>query len=111
MDVEGYEYEIFRGMPQTLKKNIKILVELHPHLISDKLNEIFQILEQNNFKVQFAVFENKVVENKILRFLMKKAGENLPLIVSNMSVQELKCLMAMNPTLSPNVIFEKNITK
>ena len=114
MDVEGYEYEIIKGMAKTLKGNIKILVELHPlrpYLGPEKIDEILQILEQNDFAVRFAVFEDKVVENRIVRFLLKKAGNKLPIVASNISMQELKKLIEDNQRLpNPNVVFEKHIS-
>lgn len=114
MDVEGYEYEIIKGMANTLDSNVKILVELHPwrpYLDTHRMNEIFDILEQNNFKVKFAVFEDKVEENKIIRLLSKKAGSKLPIVASNISMRELKRLLDENPYLaSPNVLFEKQVS-
>ena len=111
MDVEGYEYEILKGMPKTLSSNIKMLIELHPwrpFLDPAKMNEILDILEQNQFRVKFAVFEEKVEENKVIKLLLKKAGSKLPLVVSNMSIQGLRKLLADNPRLaSPNVLFVK----
>lgn len=109
MDVEGYEYEIFKGMAKTLKGNARILVELHyglPFLEPKRVDEIFSILEQNHFRVRFAVFENKVEENKVVQSLLKKAGCKLPIVASNLSVQEFKKLLEENP-MSPNVLFEK----
>jgi FkbM family methyltransferase len=114
MDVEGYEYEIIKGMAKTLKGNIKILAELHPlrcYIDPEKMDELFQVLEQNNFTVRFVVFEDKVVENRIVRFLLKKAGDKLPIVASNISMQELKKLIEDNPGVaSPNVVFEKQIS-
>jgi FkbM family methyltransferase len=111
MDVEGYEYEILKGMPQTLRSNIKMLIELHPwrpFLDPAKMSEILDILEQNQFIVKFAVFEDKVKENKVIRVLLKKAGSKLPLVTSNISIEELRNLLADNPRLaSPNVLFVK----
>lgn len=108
MDVEGYEYEIIKGMPQALKRNMKILVELHPFFLLQKLDEIFQILGQNNFKIRFVVFEDKVKENKIVRYLMKKGGlSNLPITASNISMQDLRTLINQNPEVGVNVLFEK----
>ncbi len=77
------------------------------------MDEIFQILEQNNFTVRFVVFENKIVENRIVRFLLKKAGDKLPIVASHISVQELKKLMKKKTNRgvgSPNVVFEKQIS-
>jgi FkbM family methyltransferase len=111
MDVEGFEYEIIKGMTETLKGNVKILVELHPlprYMKPGKMEEIFQILEQNNFKVRFAVFEDKVEETRLIRFLLKKAGDKLPIINSNMSIPEFKKMLKENIQFaSPNVVFEK----
>jgi len=114
MDVEGYEYEIIKGMAKTLKGDIKILVELHPlrpYLGPEKIDEIFRVLEQNGFGVRFVVFEDKVVENRIVRFLLKKAGDKLPIVAWNISMQELKKLIDDNPKLpNPNVVFERHIS-
>jgi len=111
MDVEGFEYEIIKGMHETLKGNVKILVELHPlprYMKPGKMEEIFQILEQNNFKVRFAVFEDKVEETRLIRFLLKKAGDKLPILNSNMSIPEFKKMLKENIQFaSPNVVFEK----
>jgi FkbM family methyltransferase len=110
MDVEGYEYEIFKGMPQTLKGDLKILVELHSsnYLSAEKLSEIFQILTQNNFRVRFAVFEGKARENKIAKYLWQKAGvSSTTFVVKNSSLEELQKVMKDHPKLSPNVMFEK----
>jgi FkbM family methyltransferase len=113
MDVEGFEYEIIKGMSETLKGNLKILVELHPlpkYMKPGKMDEIFQMLEQNNFKVRFAVFEDKVEENRLIRFLLKKAGNKLPIINFNMSIPEFKKTLKENIQFaSPNVVFEKQI--
>ena len=115
MDVEGFEYEIIKGMAETLKGNVKILVELHPlprYMKPGKMEEIFQILEQNNFKVRFAVFEDKVEENRLIRFLLKKAGDKLPIINSNMSIPEFKKMLKENIQFaSPNVVFEKQTSQ
>ena len=111
MDVEGFEYEIIKGMSETLKGDVKILVELHPlprYMKPGKMEEIFQILEQNNFTVRFAVFEDKVEETRLIRFLLKKAGDKLPIINSNMSIPEFKKMLKENIQFaSPNVVFEK----
>jgi hypothetical protein len=73
------------------------------------MDELLDILEQNDFRAKFVVFENKVKENKIVTLLMKKAGDKLPIVSSNMSIQELRLLIEENLMLrvSPNVIFEK----
>jgi FkbM family methyltransferase len=111
MDVEGYEYEILKGMSNTLKSDIKILMELHSipkYLSPKKLDELYQILEENNFRAKFVVFENKIIEKWLLKFLHKESGEKLPIIAANISLEELKILVKENQYLaSPNILFEK----
>ena len=109
MDVEGYEYQIFKGMPETLKGNTRIFMELHygpPFISIEKMNEFFRLLEENKYRVRFAVFEDKVEDIKVVRALLKKSGYKLPIILTNVSVQELKRVLEKNP-MSPNVLFEK----
>jgi len=56
MDVEGYEYEIFKGMEKTLTYKPKILIEIHGNILTNQqLNHIFKTLENHNYKVEFAV--------------------------------------------------------
>ncbi len=111
MDVEGYEYEILKGMQSTLKENVKILMELHTapgYLSPQKLDEVYQIMENNNYRAKFVVFENKINESKLVEVLYKKSGERLPIIASDMSMQELKKLVIDNQELAcPNILFEK----
>jgi hypothetical protein len=107
MDVEGYEYEIFLGMNQALKNDIKILVELHTPFLKEKLGEILGILKQNGFAVRFVVFEDKTQENRVIRVLMRKAGHKLPVFASNISIDELGVLMEKHAGDSPCVLFEK----
>lgn len=111
MDVEGYEYEIFKGMTQTLKGDVKILLELHPmprYLNPKHLEELYKLLEENNFRVRFVVFEEKVKENTVLSVLSKKSGNKLPITATNITIQELKKLVdAYKELTSPNILFEK----
>ena len=47
MDVEGYEYQIFQGMTQTLKGDTRIFMELHygpPFISLEKMDEFFHLL-------------------------------------------------------------------
>ena len=108
MDVEGYEYEIIKGMPHLLEQNISLLIELHPLFLSEKIRELFEILEQNNFRVRFAVFEEKTEENPIVRSLTRKVrGDKLPVYLFQVSFQDLERVIAENPDIAPNVLFQK----
>ncbi len=111
MDVEGYEYEILSGMVQTLKGNLKILIEVHPYFLLEKLDDFFQILRQNGFWVRFAVFEGKAKENSIVNSLWQKGGvSSTTFVVENVSLRELQNLIKKHPALYPNVLFEKKLS-
>lgn len=111
MDVEGFEYEIIKGMKQTLQGKTNILLELHPepaYLKPEKLAELLNILEENHYRVKFIVYEHKVRENPITRTLLRHAGDKLPIVGENMSIKQLRQII---PTYSyvaaPNILFEK----
>ena len=115
MDVEGYEYNIVRGMTKTLQENTKILMELHPLKLSkEQLEEMFEILKANNFKVKFAVYDHDVKEHRIVQYLMRKLGDELPLIFLDITIDELAELIqtiparVRVPTICPHVLFSKN---
>lgn len=58
MDVEGYEYEIIKGMANILKSNkpLILFIELHPFMMSkDDMKNLIDTLKRNNFKVK-AIF-------------------------------------------------------
>ena len=60
MDAEGYEFEILKGAEKFLKKdNIRLMIEVHPHLLSDKFSDFVKIIIDNNFKCDFMAFESK----------------------------------------------------
>lgn len=111
MDVEGFEYEIIKGMTQTLKGNTKILLELHTQptcLRPGKLEELLQILEDNHYKIKFIVYEHKVRENWVTRVLLRRAGDQLPITGSNISIHHLKEFIPLYRDLTaPNILFEK----
>lgn len=72
MDVEGYEYNIMKGMKETLKKDVKILMEVHGDLLTGRrTEEIFKTLKENGFKIQFAV-RDRTCGSKIAEQLMYK---------------------------------------
>jgi len=116
MDVEGYECNIIRGMAKTLQENTKILMELHPTKVSkEQLEEMFETLKANNFKVKFAVYDHTVKEHRIVQYLMRKLGDELPLIFLNMTIDELSDLIQTQhalipniPAICPHVLFSKN---
>jgi FkbM family methyltransferase len=79
MDVEGYEYNIIKGMKETLKKDVKLLIEVHGFLMTkEQLNEIFRILKQNHFKVKFAIVEAKRI-NRLADHVRKKIYPDVPI--------------------------------
>lgn len=111
MDVEGFEYEIIKGMEQTLKGKPNILLELHAqpsYLEPEKLDELLQILEDCQYRVKFVVYEHKVRENPITRTLLRHAGDKLPIVGENMSIKQLRQFIPTYRYLTaPNILFEK----
>ena len=58
MDVEGYEYQIIKGMTDILESNkpLILFIELHPFMMSEyEMYNLIETLKQNNFKVK-AIF-------------------------------------------------------
>ncbi|MCK4575172.1 FkbM family methyltransferase [candidate division WOR-3 bacterium] len=58
MDVEGYEYQIIKGMLDILSsgKPLILFIELHPFMMSEyEMHNLIKTLKQNNFKVK-AIF-------------------------------------------------------
>jgi FkbM family methyltransferase len=79
MDVEGYEYEIIKGMEKTLGANkpLKLFMEIHPPYLGKKLIDLLNTLEQYNFRFKIGISEPPFVNprslsGRILKFLSKK---------------------------------------
>ncbi|MFA4855196.1 MAG: FkbM family methyltransferase [archaeon] len=77
MDVEGYEYEILRGMGQTMKKdrNMQFFIEIHADFMGrEKTIELFRIMKESGFRHCRVVMESpdafkfagKIVSKEIL---------------------------------------------
>jgi len=82
MDVEGYELEILKGMPNLLASNtpLKMLIEVHFDILMEKTVELCQILKKANFHIGMAsvephpmVMQSKTAKN-IIRFWEKGIG-------------------------------------
>ena len=55
MDLEGYEYNVIKGMKNTLKdkKSLKLFIEFHPHLIDRKKTLfVLKTLKDNGFETK-----------------------------------------------------------
>ena len=84
MDTEGYEYEIIRGMSQTLAKRLpmKMFIEFHFDIIGkEKSLELLTILQTNGFEISDATIEEWIVGSHqhkfiahIVSYLAKKSG-------------------------------------
>ena len=80
MDVEGFEHEILSGMTQTLNGNLRILAELHPYNLCEKLDEIFQILRQLASAFDSQSLNPKLTKIKLLTKLLILYGKKAELI-------------------------------
>lgn len=83
MDVEGFEYEIIKGMKKLLgqtEKHLKIFMELHCDILLEKQAEMCEMLKYTGFTVKKASFEPhpSVQRHKwalpLLRFLDTRLG-------------------------------------
>ena len=69
LDVEGYEIEVLKGMPNLLQQNIIIFSEFYLKLLKEynEPHEFFDILTKNNFEF-FDVRKNLFKTDKIKIF-------------------------------------------
>lgn len=72
MDVEGFEIAIIQGMRETLAHKPKLLIEVHPHIMTrEQLEEMFSIIHESGY--------TNVVEIKDKNEIwMKRSGEIRP---------------------------------
>lgn len=100
MDVEGYEYQIVKGMKKTLgtRLPLTILMELHcGNLTVEQSRELLQLLKDNGFEITDVVFEgwtkgssSHKVLHKAARFLQaRRAGSAPPLGHQKPSIEEI----------------------
>jgi len=89
MDVEGYEYNVIKGMCKTLENDVKIFMEVHgPFLTRKQLEEMFDILKQHDFQVQCIMMDRKNKPSKIVKYFMDKLNER-DFGFLNMDMEEL----------------------
>lgn len=64
IDVEGYEFEVLKGLNLELNKPKNIIIEMLPNMINTKKGiELLKYVERNNYIIK-TVDGNKFVENK-----------------------------------------------
>lgn len=69
MDVEGYEYNIIKGMKNTLKSKrpLKLFIELHPHIMKRKQTEyLLRTLAKHGFETKKVIRSVTVPEMKVM---------------------------------------------
>lgn len=63
MDVEGYEYEIFSGMPELLSSGapLRLFVEFHPDIMGpERAAEFISILKRHGFELRKVILEPNI---------------------------------------------------
>lgn len=57
MDLEGYEFEVIKGMLNTLErlKPRLIFTELHPNTTKDRISKFFDVLISFNYEIEWCV--------------------------------------------------------
>ncbi len=115
MDVEGYEYQIIKGMLKTLNKNIplKLLIELHPpwlNLMSRKnMEELIDILKSKGFKIKGIFSEVSPFNYKDIKIINKlRRMADLPEFgFMGESYEDLERLLKVEDIYVPNIFFER----
>jgi FkbM family methyltransferase len=115
MDVEGYEYEVIKGMENLLKtkKSFKIFAEIHLDNSPESKERIFEILDilaHYGFKLKIGVWPDLGIQNRLLFdlycYLSKKIGfEDCGYFYAE-DLKELKTLFR-NKVSYPQLIFER----
>ena len=105
MDVEGYEHEVLKGMSETLKKGVKLLIEVHGQFLPD-LDSFLELLENNGYMVKFSVFENRESYPKVMQILSNHSGVPFASFYTNISIKKFKELLITDRYI-PNALFER----
>ena len=69
MDVEGYEYNIIKGMKNILKKEspLRIFIELHPHIMKKSQTKyVLETLKKHGFETRKVIRSVTVAEMKVM---------------------------------------------
>jgi hypothetical protein len=69
MDVEGYEYNVIKGMKNILKskKPLKLFIELHPHIIKKEQTQyVLKTLRRYGFETRKVIRSLTVPEVKVM---------------------------------------------
>jgi FkbM family methyltransferase len=108
MDVEGHEYEIIKGAQRVLAQspNLKIFMEIHPHLLSaEKLDEMLTTLERHNFEVAGIVNDGPPHEYPFLNDRIWNSIEPIPYGFLGTGYKKLRSALELEKGNS--VFFEK----
>lgn len=83
MDVEGYEYEIVKGMAETLKGDTDLFIEVHGfNMTKEQMNEFYDILVKNEYDVKFSVDDFLHNINKFANLVVDRTSVwNTPVVL------------------------------
>lgn len=114
MDVEGWEFNIIKGMKKTLdsKRNLNILIELHAHIMpKDQTLWLLETLNKKGFKAKKIMFEPPAVgikknykRNSLMSFCAKMLGEEFG--IRNISLEDFIKINEKSPT-SAHILFSR----
>lgn len=106
MDVEGYEYNIIKGTKETLKKNVKVLIEFHEfNLTKEQIEEFFETFNQYNYKVYFSIIDINEKPSKIRLYLMDKFDKKFGFL--HMDMESLSKSLIEGKFSNPHICFIK----
>jgi FkbM family methyltransferase len=114
MDVEGYEYQIIKGMKSTLKNDLRIIMETHPDIMDEKqLRDMFKQLKENNFEIENVILDPpaELLDsdgrlNPLVTFLKRRIGVMEEYGFLDMNIDEVLEWMLLKKE-TPNLIFVK----
>jgi FkbM family methyltransferase len=107
MDVEGYEYNIIRGMKETLKKDVKVLIEFHEfNLTKEQIEEFFETFRQHGYGIYFSIIDINEKPSKIRMYLIDKfKGRNFGFL--NLDMESLSNSLIEGKCSNPHICFIK----
>ncbi len=118
MDVEGYEYEIIKGMKETLMLNkpLKLFIEMHFSILGkDKSVELLKILQDSGFEVVAFIIDVKggILKHswalRISKYVHKMRGISKPYDIMYLTINDIleNDMILSGYTTTPEIFFAK----
>jgi FkbM family methyltransferase len=105
MDTEGYEYEIFKGMNDTLESGIplKLLIEFHPDIMGrERAASFLSTLKKHRFQLKKVILEPNIYppKSRFLWGLVEILNQRVMKMKFGIREMSLDVLMSNEPIMS-----------